>query len=179
MTCVIGLVESGKVWMGGDSASGSGLNMRISKIPKVWRQGEFLFGTSGSWRTSQVLMYKFAIKPQLDDTSIEQYMVSEFVESLRQCLKEAGLLKNGDNYEEGNIWGLVGYRARLFSIYSDLQVNEYADSLDTLGSGSEYAMGAMLALAHTLKPRKRIRRALEIAATHNNGTAPPFTILNS
>ena len=29
MTCIVGLVENGKVYMGADSAGGSGLNVRV------------------------------------------------------------------------------------------------------------------------------------------------------
>lgn len=179
MTCIVGLVQRGTVYIGADAASVSGWTSRVTKLPKVFRRGPFLIGYTTSFRMGQLLEHALEVPPQVtrgrgvehDDL---RYMVTVFAESVRQLLKDRGMAKVEANTESGGQF-LVGYRGRLYSVQADFQVNEMADGFDAVGSGAEFALGAMLALKGT-PPVARIRRALEISAHFNMGVCPPFVV---
>ncbi len=62
MTCIVGLVHEGVVYMGGDSAATSSayLNQTILATEKVFRNGEFLIGAAGSERASLLLRHSLS-----------------------------------------------------------------------------------------------------------------------
>ena len=50
MTCIVGLIDGRRVWMGGDSAGVSGLDITVRADAKVFRNGDFLIGFTSSFR---------------------------------------------------------------------------------------------------------------------------------
>ena len=50
MTCIVGLVENGKVYIGGDSAGVAGLDVRMRSDEKVFTKGNMIFGYTSSFR---------------------------------------------------------------------------------------------------------------------------------
>lgn len=172
MTCVVGLVDKKTVYIGADSASVSGWTSRITRLPKVFRRGPFLIGYTTSFRMGQLLEHALEVPLQGAETNDRRYMVTVFAETVRALLKERGVAKIEANTESGGQF-LVGYRGHLYSVQSDFQVNEMADGFDAVGSGAEYALGALAAL-RTMKPLPRLKRALEISAHFNMGVSPPF-----
>jgi len=176
MSCIIGLVEGETVYIGADSASADGWEVRATKLPKVFRVGRLIIGYTTSFRMGQILQHDLDVAPQEREND-DKYMVSVFVEAVRECLKEHGYSKIENNREEGGTF-LVGYHGHLYSIGNDYQVNEMADGVDACGCGREYALGAMRALAH-LPARERITKSLEIAAYFSGAVMPPFRILRA
>ncbi len=174
MTCIVGLVQRGSVYIGGDSASVQGWTSRITRLPKVFRRGPFLIGYTTSFRMGQLLQYGLEVRVQREDEDAMKYMVTEVAEKVRVLLKERGVAKVEANTESGGQF-LVGYRGRLFSFQQDFQVNEMADGYDAVGSGAEYALGAMRAMDRSA-PLARLRRALEISAHFNMGVSGPFFV---
>jgi ATP-dependent protease HslVU (ClpYQ) peptidase subunit len=174
MTCVIGLVQGPKVYIGVDSASVQGWTRRVTKLRKVFRKGPFLIGYTTSFRMGQLLEHQLELPAQLEGQSDISYMVTVFVEQVRGLLKEKGFSKVESNAETGGQF-LVGYRGHLYCVQNDFQVSEMTDGLDAVGSGAEYALGAMVALS-TVPPTKRIQRALQVAAQFNMAVCPPFLV---
>jgi len=176
MTCIIGVVEKGQTYIGGDSAlSTSGTwEVRASKLPKVFRIGKFIIGFTGSPRLGQLLRYYLEIHPQGDETD-EAYIVQTVIEAARKIFKEHGFAKVEDNVEEGGNF-LLGYKGRLWWVDYAFSLCELTDSLDALGCGREYALGAMRALEN-LPPRERILKALEIAEHFSGALKRPFLVL--
>lgn len=176
MTCIIGLAHEGKVYIGGDSMSASGWNQRQTKLRKVFHAGQFLIGYTTSFRMGQILQYHLEVRQQQDGETDERYMVVAFAEAVRTCLKDKGYAQVSSNTETGGDF-LVGYRGEVYHVSSDFQVNHYADGLQAVGCGEQYAMGAMLALEATVQdPQKRIRKALKITERLSNGVTGPFYI---
>jgi len=175
MTCIIGLVSGGKVYMGGDSAGAAGWTVRALQNPKVFKVGPFIMGGTGSIRMGNVLQYHLEVQPQ-DGESDHEYMICQFAEAVRATLKEHGVAKVENNVEEGELF-LVGYRGHLYWADSDFQITEHTDGYDACGCGAEFALGAMRVL-EGLPPKKRIKRALAIAAHFSGGVLPPFHILS-
>lgn len=188
MTCIVGLVHAprgsrGKapektVYIGADSASVLGWTSRVTSLPKVFQRGPFLIGYTSSFRMGQLLQHALAVPPQgtgKKDQDDMKFMVTVFAEHVRALLKERGMSKVEANSESGGQF-LVGYRQRLYSIMSDFQVNEMADGYDAVGSGAEYALGALRALGPEMPPKTRVRRALEVSAHFSMAVCPPFYV---
>ena len=57
MTVIVAVRDGGKVLLGADSATGGGYDCTASVEPKLFRNGVFLFGITGSWRLGQLLRY--------------------------------------------------------------------------------------------------------------------------
>lgn len=174
MTCVVGLVNKGRLYMGVDSAAVSGWTRRTSELSKVFRRGPFLIGYTTSFRMGQLLEHELAVPPQQAGVSDMSYMVSTFIESARKLFKERGFTQIESNKEKGGQF-LVGFKGTLYSVESDFQVGHMSDGYDAVGSGSDFALGAMAALER-LPPQRRVRRALEIAAHFSMGVCGPFHI---
>ncbi|NUP11400.1 MAG: hypothetical protein HOW73_35590 [Polyangiaceae bacterium] len=175
MTCIVGLVERKTIYIGGDSASVAGWTSRVTRLPKVFKKGPFLIGYTTSFRMGQLLEHSLHVPLQPSSERDDmRFMVTVFVEHVRQLLKDRGMAKVEANSESGGQF-LVGYRSRLYSIQADFQVNEMADGYDAIGSGAEYALGALTALRGAA-PTQRLKRALEISAKFNMGVCGPFFV---
>ena len=168
MTCIVGLVAGGAIYMGADSASVSGSDMRVRFDRKIFRKGDFVIGFTSSYRMGQLLTYSF--EPPVHDRSTKgsfEYMVTHFVDAVRDCLKEGGFATCKDEAEHGGTF-MVGYAGSLFKIDEDYSVAESADPFDACGSGEDYALAALF-VTEDMTPEKRIRTALH-AAEHLSTT---------
>ena len=188
MTCIVGMLnpQDGNVMIGGDSAAVSGINIRVEKQPKVFKNGEFIFGCTTSFRMIQLL--KFQFQPPIIENSVQgfatmakqtpvdiyAYMCTKFVDELRNCFKAGGILDSKNGIENGGTF-LVGYKDRLFRINSDFCVMETLDGFDSVGCGGQYALGAMKQLDGTeLSVQEKLAHALETAAHFSGGVVEPF-----
>jgi ATP-dependent protease HslVU (ClpYQ) peptidase subunit len=177
MTCIAAVVHDSKVYLGGDSAGANNWEIDTRADAKVFVLGEFLMGFTDSFRMGQLLRYTFTppALPDTENSDLFRYMVAEFVEATRECLKKGGYAKKENEREEGGTF-LVGIRGHIFDICSDYQVEETADGYNAVGSGRAYAKGALFA-STGLPPEKRIRMALKAAERHTPGVRGPFVIL--
>lgn len=171
MTCIVGLVDNGNVYIGGDSAGVSGLSISIRADEKVFTNGPFIMGFTTSFRMGQLLRYKFTLSAQTIKQSDMEYLVTDFIDAARKCFRDNG-------FSDGTTGGtfLVGYHGKLYTINSDFQIGIPADLFDAVGSGSDLALGAMHA-TQDQDPVKRINAALKAASAFNAGVAPPFRII--
>jgi ATP-dependent protease HslVU (ClpYQ) peptidase subunit len=176
MTCIVGLIHKGTVYMGGDSAAVGGYDTRRISQSKVFQTGAFLIGYTSSFRMGQLLQYDLHVDAQKTDMSDLDYMVTVFTEAVRALFKDRGFSIIENAQEAGGDF-LVGYHGKLYHVSSDYAVLEYLDGYDATGCGTPYALGALAALPSTMKPKKRIRRALEISAAFSAGVSAPFTVL--
>lgn len=177
MTCVIGLHTDAGIWLGADSAGSTPYGARTLRADlKVHQNGEMLMGFCGSYRMGQLLKF-MKITPQPDGMDDFEYMVTIFVEDVRKVLKKGGVTWVEKNTEE--LYGsfIVGYRDGLYGIEDDFQVSISTKDYVCIGSGEEYAYGAMAVLKDTEEdPVKQIKRALKIAADNNAFVAAPFVV---
>lgn len=180
MTCVVGMVENGKVVMGADSLGASGYDALHRKDPKVFRNGQYLIGFTSSYRMGQILMVASLPKFEPGQYDEYQFMLRRFVPGIREALSAGGYTKKKDEREEGGTF-LVGFNGRLFQIEDDFQVAESSEDYDACGCGRPYALAALMSLEHNpwrhTTPQDNIRWALMVAAHYSNGVGEPFTIL--
>jgi ATP-dependent protease HslVU (ClpYQ) peptidase subunit len=172
VTCIVAITQGGTVYMGADSEGSDGLFLHLRKDTKLCRVGAFLFGFTTSFRMGQLLRYKFQPPMHHPDVAIELYMATDWIDALRNTFKAGGFAETKDGREVGGQF-LVGYKGRIFHIYSDYQVGEVAADFDACGCGHELALGAMHANKHD-GPYARMRAALEAAEAFSAGVRGPF-----
>lgn len=148
MTCITAVIEPSKgVVMAADNQSSTD-SLKIDKAsPKIWRNGDFLIGVAGSVRVSQVIKHCLQIPltiQNVDHDSIEKWMVVDFVDAMRNLLKDKALLnvyEAVESMEHSQI--IVAWKDRVFRLWSDLQCEESRLEYSAAGSGTFYALGAM------------------------------------
>jgi len=175
MTCVVGLEVDGKVYIGGDSASASGWDIKATRLRKVFKLNGFLIGYTTSFRMGQLLEHQLDIDLQKDTQKDLEYMITTFIEAVRNCLKDGGFAKVENEQETGGQF-LVGYRGIVYCIEQDFQVNTSIDGFDAVGCGAHYALGSLWATQDLSNPEERVLKALEVAGHFSNGVCPPYYI---
>lgn len=175
MTCIVGLLDGDKIYMGADSAGvANSYALAIRADEKVFIKDNFIMGFTTSFRMGQLLRYKLQISPRAESIDVFEYMVTSFVEAVRKCLKDGGFAEEKDKQETGGTF-LVGYAGRLFKITGEYQVEERLLSFTATGCGADIAFGVLFANKH-LEPKERILQALEAAEYFSAGVRRPFII---
>lgn len=175
LTCIVGIAEDGKVFIGGDSAGVSGLDLTVRSDEKVFKNGEFLFGFTSSFRMGQLLRFSFSPPARAEKMDDYKYLVTTFMNAVRQCLKDGGYARSKEGEEQGGTF-LLGYRGKLYCVHSDYQVGSSVDGFESCGCGDQIAHGSLFST--TGKPAsERIDTALKAAERFSAGVRGPFTIL--
>jgi len=146
MTCIIGVEVGDKVVIGGD-IQGSGRNNKIVHTqPKVFKNGDMGFGYTSSYRFGQIIEHSMT-KDFVPTTQSQIYpwLVKEFVPHCQNEL-EKGKLNGGGNC-------LIGVQGQLWELQSDFSILRSVNGINAVGSGYEYALGAM----HTYLKDRDIR----------------------
>lgn len=172
MTCIVGIAQEGKVYIGGDSAGVAGYSLTVRADRKVFRNGEFVMGFTSSFRMGQLLMHKFSPPRRHGSDDVYKFMVTEFIDSVRKCLKDGGYAEKHDEAERGGTF-LVGHAGRLFKVEGDYQVGEPVVEYDACGCGEDLALGALFATPNRA-PMDRLKTALEAAERFSAGVRGPF-----
>ncbi|SDS34139.1 hypothetical protein [Actinoplanes derwentensis] len=173
MTAIVGLARGDAVYIGGDSAGTSGWNLSVRADPKVFRNKQYLFGFTSSFRMGQLIRYSLDLPTPKGD--LDRFMVTKFIDGLRDCLKSGGYARKEEEQELGGTF-LVGVRGRLYTIQDDYQVGSAADGYAAVGCGDQIALGALYATAgRGVRPKARVRLALSAAERFSAGVRGPFT----
>lgn len=180
MTCIVGLVEKGKVFIGGDSAGVSHLDYSIRKDEKVFKNGEFIFGFTTSFRMGQLLRYKLNVPEQHPNEKDDyKFLVVDFIDAVKNCLKDNDFASKDRDVVKGGTF-LVGYRGNLYLIESDFQVGKVNKPFDSVGCGESYALGAMeVILSEKTTAQEKIFKALDVAQKFSAGVREPFNIVSN
>ena len=176
MTCIIGLKDKGDIYMGGDSAGVEDLHLQIRADEKVFINSNYIMGFTDSYRMGQLLRY--SLKPPKNiNMELYDFMVNEFINEVRKCLKEGGFIQKKDEVEKGGAF-LVGYKGRLFCVDEDFQVGEMIDDFVCCGCGRDMALGSLYSTKDLhMNPFARITLALEAAERYSIGVRGPFKII--
>jgi len=180
---VAALIDKGVIYMGADSAGISGNDLNVRADQKVFKNKLFLMGFTSSFRMGQLLRYKFnppehsylAGPGERMDTY--KYMVTHFVDAVRQCLKDGGFATKRNEEESGGTF-LVGYDGHLFEIEDDYQVAEQVAQYHAVGCGASVALGSLYS-TEGKPPESRVKLALEAAERFSAGVRGPFNIMQT
>jgi hypothetical protein len=105
-------------------------------------------------------------------------MVTEFIEAVRECLKDGGFARNNSGEDSGGTF-LVGYKGELFTIYDDYQVARSMLGFNAVGCGEDIAKGSMFSTKNISDPEERILQALAASEQFSTGVRGPFTVVSS
>lgn len=191
MTCIVGVIEGGNIYMGGDSAGVAG-NYRIQarKDLKVFRytdesNNQFLLGFCGSFRLGQLLMTSLEF-PRLDGYIPFEYMVTQFVPAVKTLMSENGVERKKEEVVSlNNSSFLVGIKDNkgdcyLFEVQDDYQVVELIVPYASCGCGADLALGALNILWGTdIEADVIVEQALLTAEKFNAGVRRPFNIIST
>ena len=173
MSCVIGLVDNGRVWMGGDSIAVDSAGWKVSdNSPKVFRRENYVLGVAGSIRLRQLL--RFEALPELRADEPER-SVEVLVETIREMAEAKKLLDGAGELPSTGL--LVGFAGCLFDVQPNFGVVSPRCGYSAIGVGGPAALGALAILAHSNKgPEERIKQALSASAQFCAMVCPPFVV---
>lgn len=176
MTCIVGFVENGKVYIGGDSAGVLNTNIELRKDKKVFKKGDMIFGFTGSFRMGQILKYHFIAPENKKDSDLE-YLCTDFIDELTFQFLDKKYAKIDNNEAIGGTF-LLGYKGHLYCVQDDFQVSELINNYDSCGCGANFALGALYAMENqSMPPEERIETALKAAEHFSNAVQGPFDIV--
>jgi hypothetical protein len=192
MTCIVGYVHKETVYLGGDSAGTDGnYSQYIRKDPKVFKNGPFIFGFTSSFRMGQLLMSsKFKTPKQKPTQSDYDYMITNFIDNIRELFRDGGYLQKTNGEIEGEELGgtfLVGYKGVLYHIEDDFQVGIINEPYLAVGAGYDLALGSIYTSVKLLGGESKIKKtqiknilndALEVASKFNASCKPPFNFIS-
>ena len=181
MTCVVGLVKSGKIYMGSDSSAVdvSGGHIFAQKNPKVFMVGQYGIAFTDSFRMGQILQYDWT-PPKFTGNSrtLDKFMRTKFVESIKEAFKAGGYGNIGNQSESEDSGGvfLIGVKGtgRLFYMDDDFQIGENILPYYAEGIGMDFALGSLFSTQTMRDPIKRLEVALASASQFSIGVCPPY-----
>ena len=178
MTCIVGMLKDGVVYMAGDHIATDGYSRELQVRSKVFCNGPFVIGYTSSFRMGQLLehVWEPPKKPK-ECKDIATYMVKHVVPSLIKLFDENKFMttiSESDNDSKKSVNGqacggefLIGYKDRLFKIESDFSVLECVEGYDAIGAGEEYAKGAFAALSPAvMRPEDKLSMVLHCVERH-------------
>ena len=175
MTTIVGVENADGCVIASDSRVAEGGKVYTHpKMIKAIERGSYIIGGAGDYRALQVVLHGW--QPPLVSAKAKQnlyeFVINKVAPSLKTILSEAGIefTKPSDSDEKFELNLLIGINGSLFEIDSDFAVAMNDSGFYAIGSGGDYALGALHAGAPVLE-------AMRIAALNNNGTSAPFHIL--
>jgi hypothetical protein len=173
VTCIVGVEQDGRVYIGGDSAGVAGYSLTIRADTKVFRVGPYIMGFTTSFRMGQLLRYRLEVG-QPTGWDVDRFMATTFVDAVRACLSDGGFLRSDSGVEQGGSF-LVGIQGRLYAVHSDFQIAKSLTGYDAVGCGEELALGSLHGTSE-LDPKSRVLKALAAAEAHSAGVSGPFVV---
>lgn len=174
MTCIAAIAHGNKVYIGGDSAGVGGYSLSVRADRKVFRNDDMVMGFTSSFRMGNLLQHSLKVPRHHPDDDLHKFMVTDFIDAVRACLKAGGYASKSNETEAGGVF-LVGYKGRLFCVDEDYQVGENMDGFAAVGCGADIALGSLWS-TKSRQPRDRVRLALEAAERFSAGVRGPFHI---
>jgi ATP-dependent protease HslVU (ClpYQ) peptidase subunit len=181
VTCIVGLKHGNKIFIGGDRCGAEGYSVMARNESKVFIREDslkrpYLFGYTSSFRMGQLLEFGLKI-PDFVYGPLMKYMVSEFMEAVRSCLKDGGFSTIDKNEELGGCF-MVACHGTLFRVDSDYQIFRSEDFM-AVGCGEKFALGSLYATQEMeLDPAFRIQEALDAAEHFSGAVMKPYDILS-
>lgn len=180
MTAIAAVADGERVWIGGDSAGiDERLSLGVGIESKVWEAGPLLFGACGSFRVAQLLRWHMTMPMPSGEEPIE-YLSGPLATAMRETLEVGGALSVWDadsTQEMADSAFVVGFQGRVFEVFGDFGIGELVHGYGAVGCAYDVVLGA-LAVTERVKPKRRVRMALEAAERHSGGVRGPMVIIS-
>ena len=166
MTTLIMVQKDSDVELGWDSQLTRSNEKHSLTAPKIFVNGGLILGVTGVSRASDIL--ETTEFPTYDPTlSPRHWLIKVFTPILQEALAAQPYLMTDEGLLEG--WGFaVVVEGQVFQFDSMYNPAQQADGLYTMGSGGDYARGALCAGAS-------VAQALEVAASIDPYTGGTLT----
>jgi len=187
MSTIVVVKKAGKVCIAADSLTSFGdlrMGATYEKVyDKIQKFGDSFYGIVGSAAHALVMesvLKEDALKENEIDVDLSsRENIFESFRALHPVLKDKYFLNSKDEdddpYEATHIDALIANEQGIFGVYSLREVSEF-NRFWAIGSGSEYALGAMFAMYDRLDSAEEIAKiGIEAGAEFNNATAMPMT----
>jgi len=187
VSTVVVVKKAGKICIAADSLTSFGdlkLNSEYDAAhDKILRHEENYLGIVGSAAHQLVLESLFVSKKvvdkKIDIDFSSRLSIYESFRALHPILKEKYFLnakdEDDDPYESTQIDALIANPFGIFGIHSLREVTEYK-KFWAIGSGAEYALGAMFALYDKAETAEEIAHTgVAAGAEFNNASSMPLT----
>lgn len=166
MTTLIMVQRKGDVMLGWDSQLTRSNEKHGLVSPKMFVNGGLVFGVSGTLRAADIL--ETMDIPEYDGSDPRHWLIKEFTPVLREALSKEPALLTEEGSMEG--WGfMVVINGQAFHFDSVFSPTQQVDGTYTMGSGGDYARGALANGAS-------VAGALEVAASIDPYTGGAMTI---
>ena len=184
MSTIVVVRKNGKACIAADSLSSFG-DLKLganfdAAYDKIQAYGDGYFGIVGS-AAHALVMESILKNGKVKIDFSDRMAIFETFRKLHPVLKDKYFLKakddeDNDPYEASHIDALICNKAGIFGIYSLREVTEYT-RFWAIGSGAEYALGAMYAVYNRLDSAEDIAHVgVEAGAEFNNASAMPLTL---
>ena len=179
MTCIVGYKTNNNVYIGGDSAGVSGRDIIIRADEKIFKNGNFIFGFTSSFRMGQILRYNFIPPKRKENITDDEYLYGDFIGEVIKIFKKSGYAKVDSNEVTGGVF-LFGYKNELYYVGNDYQIGKSTKDYEAVGYGENYALGCLYALENTKLPiEAKKKKALETAEEFSTAVRRPFKLIDN
>ena len=148
---------------------------------KCFEIGDYVIGIAGDFRVVNILAHSFTppSPPPAIGEKLDKFMSTRFVASLRQAFDRNGYGK--ENKDDGALLIVVA-NGVIYEIGPNFDVIRDTRGIYAVGSGGNYALGALFALdgdgRRTLKrAQEMVSAAMFAAVSLDSGTAEPITLI--
>jgi len=165
MTCITGIKTKDNVFIAGDRMGSNGLTHLQTKEPKIFKNGDFLFGVCGSYRVMQLLKYKFKPPRIGREQTISEYLYIDFVDSVIKLLSENNATHKKDAMHKFDGSFLFAFDNELYQMESNFQILCDVRDYNSSGSGCYHAMASLYSTdGLKLDPKERLKKAIICAS---------------
>lgn len=139
MTTIIGVQRQWGVLMAADSQVNWGDRPTTSfGVEKITSRNGYLIAAAGDGRVADMVCYEWKPPKITGSGDMHKFVVTKVVPSLRKFLNDG----NAD-YKNAEFEILIALRGQLYAIASDLSVIRDEEGFYGIGTGGQYAVGAL------------------------------------
>jgi ATP-dependent protease HslVU (ClpYQ) peptidase subunit len=192
MTVIAAVKANDRVYMGCDSMFLDTGSLQATKRTqsKLIIKDEMVIGlTTNGCRIFQTIQYKLKLPStkKVKTEDLLEYFITHFCSKLYKLLHAENMLLEDPDAKTGEpsispASCLIGIRGKLFQVGEDFDVAELDMPFFAIGSGGEYAIGALEAtinLTTGFKPDDHILHSLKTAEKYTAGVKGPFQLVNT
>lgn len=177
MTCIVALEHDGAAWIGSDSFAGTEAWADTLDRPKLFRRSGLVIAFAGSFRSAAIFQHQVRFRRRRPREDAHRYLVTCVAGSIRRSFAKEGanIRSEGHADEADNDW-IVCTGGEVWSIQPDYSAVRSSRGYAAAGAGYAFALGALAAQPKSADPRKRLLRALAIAAEWCPAVRGPFYV---
>lgn len=174
MTTVLAIEKAGDVTFASDSQVSVGGAKHPDSFQKVFRNGDEVFGLAGRVRAGNVLRFMDVprLDPKVKGAEVDRWVTVELIPAMQHALTEAKAAEDEKGQLDSESHVLAAVRGRCYRIGADFSWFRTGTGVYGIGSGSDFAMGALLAGADILE-------ALKIAARLDSYTGGKLSVVSA